>query len=76
MMFEAGWTRTPADGIMRGGVLAAGRISHFGMSRSNADLSLAYQGEVPLWHVEASDGRRLPLRIADLNQHFLIFLGD
>lgn len=76
LTFEAGWTRTPADGIMRGGILAAARISHFGMPRSNANLSLAYAGEMPLWHIDAPDSVRRPLRIVDLHEHFLIFLGE
>ncbi|MEP6944320.1 MAG: hypothetical protein ABJA02_00265 [Acidobacteriota bacterium] len=71
---EAGWTRTPADGIMRGAMLAAARISHFGISRSNADLSLAYSGELPIWHIDQVDDRRRPLRLVDLNEHFLTFL--
>jgi hypothetical protein len=75
LMLEAGWTRTPADGIMRGGVLAAARISHFGMARNNADLSLAYAGDLPIWHIEDEDGKRRPFRICDLREHFDIFLG-
>ena len=76
LTFEAGWTRTPSDGIMRGGVLAAGRISHFGMPRANAELSLAYVDAMPLWHIDEAENSRRPLRIADLHQHFLIFLGE
>jgi hypothetical protein len=76
LMFEAGWTRTPADGIMRGGVLAAARISHFGMPRFNADLSLAYSRNMPLWHIDGAGGGRRPLQLVDLHDHFLIFLGE
>ena len=75
LMLEAGWTRTPADGIMRGGMLAAARISHFGMTKKNADLSLAYAGDLPIWHIEDEDGKRRPFRICDLQEHFDIFLG-
>ena len=71
---EAGWTRTPSDGIMRRGALAAARIRHFGIKRSNADLSLAYAGDLPLWHIEDEDGRRTPFRIVDLHDHFRVFL--
>jgi hypothetical protein len=76
LTLEAGWTRTPADGIMRGGTLAAARIEHFGMHKANADLSLAYAGELPIWHIEDEDGRRRPFRIVDLYSHFQIFLGE
>lgn len=75
LTIEAGWTRTPNDGIMRGGILAAARVSHFGISRSNADLSLGYSGELPIWYIEGMDENRRPLRLADLNDHLLIFLG-
>lgn len=71
---EAGWTRTPLDGIMRGNSLAAARIVHFGLHRSNAELTLAYSGELPLWHIEFDDGKRRPLRVVDLDDHFNIFL--
>ena len=37
---EAGWTRTPNDGFMRGGALACARISHFGVSKTHAELLL------------------------------------
>jgi hypothetical protein len=73
---EAGWTRTPSDGIMLGGTLAAARISHFGIRKANADLSLAYAGDLPLWHIEDDDGRRRPFRIRDLHDHFQILLDS
>src|SRR5688500_9388720 len=34
---EAGWTRTPADGFIRGGGLACARLAHFGMAKHNTD---------------------------------------
>ena len=76
LSLEAGWTRTPSDGIMRNGALAAARLTHFGIPRANAELSLAYAGELPIWHVEDDEGRRAPFRIADINEHLRIFLGD
>src|SRR6266513_1660655 len=30
---EAGWTRSPGDGVMRGSALAFARITHFGLPR-------------------------------------------
>ncbi|MBX7054552.1 MAG: hypothetical protein K1X36_06315 [Pyrinomonadaceae bacterium] len=76
LTLEAGWTRTPSDGIMRNGALAAARLTHFGIARANADLSLVYAGDLPIWHIEQDDGRRVPFRIADLNEHMKIFLGE
>mgnify|MGYP000243953186 CR=1 FL=1 len=72
---EAGWTRTPSDGIMRGGVLAAARLRHFGMSRENADLSLVYANGLPIWHFDNDEGDRRPLRLVDLKGHFQILTG-
>lgn len=74
LTLEAGWTRTPGDGIMRGGTLAAAKLTHFGILKANADLSLAYVGDLPVWHIEDEDGKRRPFRIKDLDDHFRIFL--
>lgn len=49
LTIEAGWTRTPADGIMRGGALATARISHFGMPRETALLQLTLAEPSPVW---------------------------
>lgn len=76
LTLEAGWTRTPSDGIMRNGALAAARLTHFGIARANAELSLAYAGDLPIWHIDEDDGRRAPFRIADLHDHLKIFLGE
>lgn len=46
---EAGWTRTPADGFMRGGSLALARFSHFGIPKAGVELALFKPGEVPVW---------------------------
>jgi hypothetical protein len=46
---EAGWTRTPAHGFMRGGALAAARIRHFGRPKSDVDLILVKKEEIPGW---------------------------
>jgi hypothetical protein len=67
---EAGWTRTPGDGFMRGGALAAARIAHFGDKRSETHLVLAYNDKFPLWHTEARDGERTLFETNDLNKHF------
>src|SRR3954466_4825655 len=44
---EAGWTRTPRDGVMRGGALALARVSHFGMPRSGEELRLVHGDTLP-----------------------------
>lgn len=46
---EAGWTRMPGDGIMRGGALAIANFKHFGMTRLNASLKLVHNDPMPVW---------------------------
>lgn len=71
---EAGWTRTPSDGVMRGAALAAARISHFGVKKAETDLVLAYNDAFPLWHRENGNGEREILAIDDLDRHFQLLL--
>lgn len=73
---EAGWTRTPKDGFMRGGALAAARITHFGMAKHNAELLLIQLNGAPLWFFGEKDGRRVSFDSNHLNRHFQIFLGE
>jgi len=47
---EAGWTRTPAHGFMRGGALAAARLTHFGRPKAGVELTLLHKGGAPGWH--------------------------
>jgi hypothetical protein len=75
LTLEAGWTRTPADGFMRGGALAAARISHFGMAKQNADLILLRSSqETPQWFSIDDDNVRSVFNSHHLQTHFAIFL--
>ena len=40
LTLEAGWTRQPSHGFMRGGALAAARLSHFGLPKSGVEIEL------------------------------------
>lgn len=72
---EAGWTRTPQDGFIRGGGLACARISHFGMSKHNAELLLVRSSEnVPQWFSVTKEGKRNLISSNDLRRHFSLFL--
>lgn len=76
LTIEAGWTRTPADGFMRGGALAHARISHFGISRADAELLLIRQnGELPEWFTLEAGGKRSFFSSNNLRDHFDIFIG-
>ncbi len=72
---EAGWTRTPADGFMRGGALAVARLSHFGMSKHNAELFLLAEKDSLGWFANDEKGKRGIFDSRHLNEHFQIFLG-
>ncbi len=74
LTIEAGWTRTPTDGFMRGGALAQARISHFGMSKENAELSLLLQKDLPEWFSIGENGKRTQIISENLRRHFQIFL--
>ncbi len=74
LTLEAGWTRTPNDGFMRGGALAGARISHFGISKHNAELLLIKSDDFPNWFLVDNDGKRTLFDSNNLQQHFRIFL--
>lgn len=71
---DAGWTRTPADGFMRGGALAIARIRHFGIARANADLALLQEENAPIWSDVTDADDRAPVSTDDLKKHFRIFI--
>ena len=75
LSLEAGWTRAPADGFMRGGALAVAQIAHFGISKHNAELFLVQTDNVPNWFYAAKDGKRELFDAKNLQRHFQIFLG-
>ena len=75
LTIEAGWTRTPADGFMRGNALAVARITHFGIARANAELHLLRHEDRPQWFTVTNIGLRVSFEIQDLIKHFQIFLG-
>ncbi|MCY7377258.1 MAG: hypothetical protein LH472_14955 [Pyrinomonadaceae bacterium] len=75
LTIEAGWTRTPADGFMRGGALAIGRLSHFGISKHDVELFLVLENDSPGWFASDKNGRRSLFDSRNLNEHFQVFLG-
>lgn len=74
LMIEAGWTRSPQDGFMRGNALAVARITHFGISRANAELHLLKFENEPRWFSINKNGIKMSLELEDLIRHFQIFL--
>lgn len=72
---EAGWTRTPADGFMRGNALAVARLTHFGIAKANAELHLLKLDDEPQWYTVGRDHLRMPFGVEDLIAHLQVFLG-
>jgi hypothetical protein len=64
----AGWARTPADGIMRGGALAIAHIRHFGIAKANEEVRLVHGDDLPQWLDERDQtvGRDTARRHIDL----------
>ena len=68
---EAGWTRTPGDGVMRGGALAFARVSHFGMPRSGEELRLVQADVFPRWVGNKDE----PITGPELRRHLDLLLS-
>ena len=75
LTLEAGWTRTPADGFMRGGSLAIARIVHFGMPRNNSDLMLVRSADSAVWNEVTAAGDPMLFDSERLQRHFDVFLS-
>ena len=75
LSIEAGWTRTPADGFMRGGALAAARITHFGISKSNEEIVLLKKDDFPQWFSIDKAERTTVFDSRNLQKHFQIFIS-
>lgn len=69
---EAGWTRTPRDGIMRDGSLALAQIKHFGLQKLNAEFRLVHGKKLPDW-VSKTNGI---IDIAELKRHVDLLLDN
>jgi hypothetical protein len=70
LTIEAGWPRTPRDGIVRGGGLAAARITHFGNPPANDELLLMQKaGDAPRWMALDPAGVRPTLEAARVRLH-------
>jgi hypothetical protein len=70
LTIEAGWTRTPSDGFMRGGALAMARLSHFGLKEHNTELALRKTEELPEWFELRIDGSSEIFGAESVKRHF------
>jgi hypothetical protein len=71
---EAGWPRTPRDGFVRGGGLAAANIRHLGIRAANVKLLLAKSSKGgPAWKTVEKNQFLLE---ADIRRHLYILLDQ
>jgi hypothetical protein len=71
---EAGWPRTPRDGFVRGGGLAAANIRHLGIRAANEELLLSRSSTgAPAWK---SSKNQSTLHQSDLRRHIAILLDQ
>jgi hypothetical protein len=70
---EAGWPRTPRDGFVRGGGLAAANVLHLGLRSASEELLLtkAASGS-PVWTSVAK--KRHAFHESDIKRHLAILL--
>lgn len=72
---EAGWPRTPRDGVVRGRGLAAANIRHLGIKPANEELLLGKSNTgAPAWK-SLSKNHRFLLE-ADIRRHLHILLDQ
>jgi hypothetical protein len=76
LTLEAGWTRNPNDGFMRGGALAFAKLTHFGLPRHNIELLLLKTDESPSWNIAGVTEGDAQFETANIEQQFELFIGD
>jgi len=75
LFVEAGWPRTPSDGVVRGGGLACGNIRHLGIQSANEGLLLSKSKTgAPSWMVIRKGGQRSILHELDLRHHLSLLI--
>jgi hypothetical protein len=73
LFVEAGWPRTPRDGVVRGGGLASANIRHLGIKTANEELLLVKSTTgVPTW--KSLSKKHTFLHAADMRRHIAILL--
>lgn len=76
LMIEAGWPRTPRDGIVPGGGLARAHIRHFGNRQADEELLLVLPaGGAPKWLALEKAGTRTGFSEDHVRRHLTRFLG-
>jgi hypothetical protein len=75
LFVEAGWPRTPRDGIVRGGGLACANLRHLGITVANEELLLTKTNSgAPSWLSSTKKSPRKVVHESDLRRHLSILL--
>jgi hypothetical protein len=74
---EAGWPRTPRDGIIRGGGLACANIKHFGIKAANEELMLVkHSSGAPRWVLLSKTEASVDVHESDALKHVDLLVRD
>ncbi len=77
LSIEAGWPRTPRDGVVRGGGLAAANIRHLGIRSASEDLRLVQsQQGAPSWVLGEKGERQAEIHETNLRKHIAALLAS
>ena len=77
LSIEAGWPRTPRDGVVRGGGLAAANIRHLGIESASEDLRLVQSKQgAPSWVLGEKGERQAEIHETNLQKHIAILLAS
>jgi hypothetical protein len=75
LFVEAGWPRTPRDGVVRGGGLASANIRHLGIKAANEELLLVKSTNgAPVWRFLSKN--HTFLHRSDMRRHLSILLDQ
>jgi hypothetical protein len=76
LLVEVGWPRVPADGFIRGGGIALGRLRHIGIRSASDQIRLVKSPEgSPRWLVE-NKGADAEVREANIRHHIAVLLDS
>lgn len=74
---EAGWPRTPRDGVVRGGGLATANIRHLGIKSASEALQLVQSRQgAPSWVVGAKGEGQTQIHETNLRKHIATLLAS
>jgi hypothetical protein len=77
LFVEAGWPRTPRDGVVRGGGLACANIRHLGIVSANEELLLKKANSgAPIWLSSSRRAARAVMHESDVRRHLAILLDS